>query len=335
MRIPGVLLLAPLALLLGGCSLPSLLIQPVSSSPALEETVVEAGKTRREKVAVIEVEGLIANTRAGSGGLLGAEENPVSKFKQQLDAAAADRRVKAVVLRMNTPGGTVAASDLVYSLIQDFKARTGKPVIAACQTVCASGGYYVACAADEIHAAPTSLVGSIGVILELPDASQLLDKIGVKFTAIKSGPLKDLGSPFKPLGDDDRAVLQGTVDEFYARFTGVVKAARTVKDEKTAFDGRVFTGEGAKEMGLVDRVCQLTESIDRARELAKSPGARVVMYRRPYGYQGSIYAGSEDLTPRAESHEASAQLAAALAKLPIVADVSRMTRPGFYYLWRP
>ena len=335
MRTSGVLPLACLALLVGGCSLPSLLIQPVSSSPELKETVVEAGKTRREKIAVIQVEGLIANTRAGSGGLLGAEENPVSKFKQQLDAAAADRAVKAVVLRMDTPGGTVAASDLLYSLVQDFKKSTGKPVVAACQTVCASGGYYVACAADEIHAAPTSLVGSIGVILELPDASVLLDKIGVKFNAIKSAPLKDLGSPFKPLGDADRAVLQGTVDEFYARFKKVVLAARPVRDEQTAFDGRIFTGEGAKEMGLVDRVCQLQESIDRARELAKSPGARVVMYRRPYGYQGSIYAGGEDLTPRAGSDQPSAQLAAALARLPLVADVSRMTRPGFYYLWRP
>ena len=334
MRISGVLALAVLALPLGGCSLPSLLIKPVSSSPELKEDVVEAGKTRREKIAVIPVEGLIANTRAGSGGLLGAEENPVSLFKQQLDAAAADKAVKAVVLRMNTPGGTVEASDLIYSLIQDFKKQTGKPVIAACQTVCASGGYYVACAADGIDAAPTSLVGSIGVILEVPDASGLLSKIGVKFNTIKSGPLKDLGSPFEELGDDDRAVLQGIVDEFFARFTGVVRAARTVSDEKTAFDGRAFTGETAMKMGLVDHVCQLGETIDRARAMAKVPGARVVMYRRPYGYQGTVYAGAHDVTPRAEADE-SAKLADALARLPVVADVSRMTRPGFYYLWRP
>ena len=330
---PRLLLALALTLPLAGCSVPTFLVRPVSSSPELEENVVERGKTRREKIAVIELEGLIANARIG-GGLLGSEENPVSRFKQQLDAAAADDRVKAVVLRISSPGGTVEASDLIYSLILDFKAKTGKPVVAAAQTLCASGAYYIASAADEIHAAPTSLVGSIGVILELPDASGLLTKIGLKFNTIKSGPNKDLGSPLEPLADDDRAILQGMVDEFYARFVGVVRKARTVTDESTAFDGRVFTGQTAKDRGLVDRVCQLPETLARARELARADGATVVMYRRPYGYRGSIYAGAEDLSPRAQATP-SAELAAALTTLPGVAEAAQAMRPGFYYYWRP
>ena len=333
------LILTLLVALTAGCSVPSLLITPVSSSPELEETVVEPGRNKRQKIAIVEVEGFLINARAGGGLLGGAEENPVSLLKQQLDAAAADDRVKALVLRVNSPGGSVEASDVMYALVKDFKDKTGKPVIAACQTLAASGGYYVATAADEIHAQPVSLVGSIGVILELPDASALLNKIGVRFQTVKSGPLKDLGSPFDELSDQERAVFQGLVDDFFERFKAVVLASRTISDESTAFDGRIFSGEGALEVGLVDRVCHLPETLARARELARAPGAAVVMYRRPYGYRGSIYASSAELTPRAESADDSERLAravaAAAAEMPVLGELARAGRPGFYYLWRP
>jgi protease-4 len=327
-------LMALLLVLLGatGCSLPSLLITPVSNSPDLEETIVEDG-SRRHKIALIEVEGMLLNSRLGSGGILGAQENKVSLFKQQLDAAAADERVEAVVLRINSPGGTVAASDVMYELVRDFKEQTGKPVIAACQDVCASGGYYVASAADEIHALPTSVVGSIGVIFETIDLSPLMDKVGVRVAPVQSGPLKDMGSPFNGLSDDERAVMQGMVDEFYARFVTVVRASREVTSE-TAFDGRVMTGSQALEMNLVDEVCQLAETLDHTRRLIKERDARVIMYRRPFGYRGSIYARSADLAPRAEG-EAGTDPAAWLGGLPIVSEVSQVMQPGFYYLWMP
>ena len=326
--------LAPAA----GCSLPSLLITPVSSSPELEETAVTGG-SRRHKIAMIEVEGLVANARTG-GGLFGAQENKVSLFKQQLDAAAADDRVKAVVLRINSPGGTVPASDLVYELVRDFKQKTGKPVLAACQDVTASGGYYIACAADEIHALPTSVVGSIGVIFTAVDLSQLMEKVGVRVTPVKSAALKDMGSPFDGLDAGERAVMQGMIDEFYGRFKQVVGESRQVRDEAVAFDGRVFTGRQALEQGLVDRVCQLPETLDRAREMIGRKDARVVMYRRPYGYRGSIYATAADLTPRSGPADAAGGGAAAgvaswLAEAPIVSELSQSLRPGFYYLWMP
>lgn len=327
------LLAAGVALLMSGvgCSMPSLLITPVSSSPELEETVVMAGQTRKAKVAIIEVEGMLLNTRASSG-LLGASENKVSLFKQQLSAAAADERVKAVVLRINSPGGTVSASDTMYSMVMDFRARTGKPVVAACQDMAASGGYYVACAADEVHATPTSVIGSIGVLFETIDLTGLMDKIGVQMAPIASGPLKTMGSPFDGLTAEERQVMQSMIDEFYVRFTSVVKASRQVTDEEKAFDGRVFTGRQAYEIGLVDELCHLESSIQRARDLAGAPGARVVMYKRPYGYRGSIYASSADLSPKA--HERN-DLAETIGQLPVVHEMTAMLRPGFYYLWMP
>jgi protease-4 len=269
----------------------------------------------------------------GSGGLMGAEENKVSLFKQQLDAAAADKRVEAVVLRINSPGGSVAASDVMYELVRDFKKRTGKPVIATCQDVCASGGYYVATAADEIHALPTSVVGSIGVIFETIDLSPLMEKIGVRIAPIQSGPLKDMGSPFNGLSEAEREVMQGMVDEFYARFVNVVRSSREISDE-SAFDGRVMTGPQALEMNLVDEICQLPATLDRARKLIGEGDARVIMYRRPYGYRGSIYARSSDLAPAADGG-ASVDPAAWVGRLPIVNEVSQTLQPGFYYLWMP
>ena len=316
-------------LLLAGCSLPSFLITPVSSSPKLEEATVQAGSSE-SKIAIIEVEGLLTNTRLGTGGLLGGEENKVSLFKQQLDAAAKDSRVKAVILRINSPGGTVAASDVMYQLVRDFKARTGKTVIAACQDITASGGYYVANAADEVHALPTSVVGSIGVIYETIDLSGLMEKIGVDITPVQSGPLKDMGSPFNGLSEEERAVMQAMVDEFYGRFVDIVREARQVESQE-AFDGRVFTGQQAYKLGLVDTICHLPDSLNRARELVGAPKARVIIYRRPYGYRGSIYASSEELTPMAEESES----AEWVAKLPIVSEVGQVMRPGFYYLWMP
>lgn len=322
---------AVFAWFLTGCSLPSFLITPVSSSPKIEEATVQSG-SGSSKIAIIEVEGLLTNTRLGTGGLLGAEENKVSLFKQQLDAAAKDSRVKAVVLRINSPGGTVAASDVMYQLVLDFKARTGKKVIAACQDICASGGYYVASAADEIHALPTSVVGSIGVIYETIDLSGLMDKIGVDITPVQSGPLKDMGSPFNGLSEDERAVMQAMVDEFYGRFVKVIEQSRQVQSQ-TAFDGRVFTGQQAHEIGLVDSVCHLPDTLKRTRELIEAPNARVIIYRRPFGYRGSIYASSQDLSPMAE-HPAPDPSDWA-ARMPIVSEMGQVMRPGFYYLWMP
>ena len=171
--------------LAAGCGNPSFLITPVSNTYELEKVVVAPG-SKSDKVAIIEVEGDLLDERAG--GLFQAGENPLSLFSQQLDQAADDDSVKAVVLRVNSPGGSVTTSDTMYDILLKFRAKTHKPVVAAAMEVDASGAHYVSCAADRIVVSPTSIVGSIGVIFESFNIETTLDKIGVEVNAIKKPP---------------------------------------------------------------------------------------------------------------------------------------------------
>jgi protease IV len=312
-------------LLAAGCGTPSFLITPVSNKQTLKEVQVQAKPDGKGKVLLLDVDGMIANARAG--GLLQASENPVSLFTQQLAAAAADKEVKAVVLRINSPGGTVTASELVFDAVLKFKADTGKPVIAAPQEVAASGGYMLALAADKIIARPTSLVGSVGVILQIYTFEDTLGKIGARVETFKSGEMKDIGSPFRTMKPADKAVMQKIVDEYYGRFIAKVRSRRpsfAAKEEPTAVDGRVLTGEQALALGMVDQLGSLEEAIDAARQACGYPQAKAVMYIRPYGYTGSIYAMQPPLEPKA----------AAPLTLALPESVTPLPE-GFYYLWRP
>ena len=318
--------LAPLV----GCGIPSFLITPVANTNKLQERLVQQGKSG-DKVAIIEVEGMLMNM--SSGGFLQPTENPVSLFKQQMRAAARDKSVKAVVLRVNSPGGTVTASDTMYEIVKDFRRSTKKPVIASTQEVCASGAYYICCAADAIVVHPTSVVGSIGVLFSTMEFEGTLGKLGIRAESIKSGPLKDMGSPFKELSRHERAVMQEMVDEYFKRFVGIVTAARPVReppptlplagDYTGVYSGRVFSGERAVELGLADHAGRLEDAIKLAKKAAGAKDAKVIMYRRPYGYGGSIYASADASPPKAGT-------------LRLELPESRMFLPGgFYYLWKP
>ena len=317
-------------LLAGGCGVPSFLVTPVQNTNRLQEHVVLPGKSS-EKIAIIEIEGMLSNMR--SGGLLQPTENPVSLFTQQMRAAARDKSVKAVVLRINSPGGTVTASDTMYELIRDFRRSTKKPVIASTQEVAASGAYYIACAADTIVAHPTSVIGSIGVMFSTMEFAGAMGKMGIRAESIKSGPLKDMGSPYKSLNTNERAVMQEMVDEYFERFIGIVSGSRPVKEPRPTlplasdyaglYSGRVFSGETAVELGLADQTGRLEDSIRLAKKMGKAPRAKVIMYKRPYGYGGSIYASAEPPPARAGT-------------LKLELPESRLFLPGgFYYLWEP
>jgi protease-4 len=311
-------------LFLGGCGMPSFLITPVSSSSTLDETTMEDGSGfAPPKVVIIPLEGMLADAR--TGGLLQPQENKLSLFTQEMDKAAADPAVKAVVLRINSPGGTVTCSDTMYQIVKRFREKTSKPVIADTQEVTASGAYYVACGCNQIVAHPTSIVGSIGVIFQTFEVSQAMAKLGITSNAIASGPFKEMGSPFKRLEPGERALMQQMVDEYYARFLNVVKTNRHVAaDEvKEATDGRVFSGEKAVQIGLADRTGLLPDAIALARQLGNAPSAKVVMYKRPYGYSGSIYSSDSIPAPRSD-----------VMKLEIPAADNLMPT-GFYYLWQP
>ena len=315
------LLLWTLCLSLAGCGIPSFLITPVQNANTFQEYEVEKGKGG--KIALIEVDGMLVN--AGTGGFLQPTENPLSNFTQLMKHAAKDDDVKAVVLRVNSPGGTVTTSDAMYEIVRRFRAKTHKPVVASCQEVAASGAYYVSLAADRIVAQPTSVIGSIGVIFSTFDFSGTMNKIGAQANSIKSGPLKDMGSPFRALGSEERQVMQGMVDEYYARFVELLTERRKITDPdtlKTTTDGRVFSGARAKQLGLVDDLGLLEDALDTARKMADAPKATVVMYKRPHGYRGSIYAETDIPQPQT--------------------NVTKLELPGgpwlpsgFYYLWKP
>ncbi|MDB5290287.1 MAG: putative Signal peptide peptidase SppA [Phycisphaerales bacterium] len=322
-------------MLLPGCGTPSFLITPVANTNELNETEVAPGKGWSPgKIAIIEVEGMLVNAK--TGGLLQATENTLSLFTQEMERAEKDPSVKAVVLRVNSPGGTVSASDAMYQIVRRFKKKTNKTVVASIQEVGASGAYYVSCAADKIVAQPTSIVGSIGVIFESMEFSGTLDKVGAHAWAITSGPLKEMGSPFKPLEPRERAVMQDMVDEYFTRFVEVVRSNRTLNEQVVVnlaeykrpdyagdFSGRIFSGEEGKRRGLVDETGLLSDAIDLAKNLSKSPNANVIMYKRPFGYSGSIYATSAAPPPKA--NVTTIDIPGAAGFIPA----------GFYYLWRP
>lgn len=328
-RFSSLLALIVLAVLAAGCSPPSLLITPVSSSRALAESVVlRESVWAARKIALIDVEGVISNAREQS--LLGPlGENPVSLFQEKLDKARGDDAVKAVVLRINSPGGGVTASDLMHEELRRFRERSGKPVVACLMDVAASGGYYLACGADRIIAHATTVTGSIGVIMMLPDFSGVMRRVGVDVVAIKSGPLKDAGSPFRAMKDSERAVFQRIVDAMYERFLDVVSRSRQglPRDRvRELADGRVYLATEALEAGLIDEIGTLRTALDAAKGLAgiSNQNIIVVQYARPLGYRPNIYARSSD-APAATVNLVNVELPYWL----------RGGHPQFLYLWTP
>lgn len=273
-----------------GCLPESFIITPIAHKQALEETVLDRpGLFVRDRIAVIDVDGIILN--ASSGSLLTPRENPVVHLLEQLDAARHDPRVKAVVLRVNSPGGSVTASELMHSEIIRFR-EAGKPVVVMMLDVAASGAYYISCAADEIVAAHSTVTGSIGVIMQTFDATGTMQKIGVRADAIKSGDQKGAGSPFESMTPEQRAVFQNMINELYGQFVDVVALGRELPRDKVAqlADGRIYTASQALELGLIDRIGNMHDAIDAAKEHAGIERAVLVTYTRPYGFAPNYYA---------------------------------------------
>jgi len=258
-----------------------------------ERVVIAERPTSRDKIALIDIRGLI--TELPRPGLLGSRPSPVDELVARLERAEKDSRVRAIVLRINSPGGTVTGSDLMYGEIRRFAERTGKPVVASLGEVAASGGYYAALAADRIVAQPTSLTGSIGVIFPTINVSEGLARIGIHARAITSGPNKDMGDPLSPPVEEHYRILQSIVDEHYARFRSLVRKRRPDLDPdhvQQATDGRVLTGTQALGWGLVDAVGSLRDAYELARTLAGAERARLVKYASGSARPRSPYAAS-------------------------------------------
>lgn len=216
-----------------------------------------------KKIGVIEVTGVIA----------------VSKdIIDQLIDFRDDNGVKAIVLRIDSPGGGVGPSQEIYAEVR--KAVAVKPVVVSMGAVAASGGYYIAAPARRILANPGSLTGSIGVIMEFTNFQELLQKIGLRSDVIKSGEHKDIGSPIRPMTDSDRKILQAMIDDVHAQFIDAVADGRKMEPDtvRSLADGRIFTGRQALAAGLVDELGNLQDAIDVAAELAGIEGEPKVVY---------------------------------------------------------
>jgi protease-4 len=236
------------------------------------------------KIALIDVQGVLTSDQEDT--LFGSRESQVVALVEKLKLVEADKDVKAVVIRIDSPGGDVTTSDILYNELVSFKHRRKIPVVAAFMGVAASGGYYLASGCDAIVAHPTTITGSIGVISMHVSLTGLLDKIGVKVEALKSGPNKDVGSPFRAMSEDDKKLLQILIDQFYARFVAVVAEGRkgrlTEAQVRGLADGRIYTAQQALEAKLVDRVGYLVDAVQEAKRRAGVAEARLVMYsRRP------------------------------------------------------
>ncbi|MBI4601864.1 MAG: signal peptide peptidase SppA [Planctomycetes bacterium] len=328
MKRPALLLLCLVCLACLALSAPGCIVVPVGDllkGPSLGEQVLlqGGGFWSEEKIAIVEVDGMIRGEEGPSA--LFPQENTVSEVKARLGMARRDPDVRAVVLRVSSPGGEVTACDVLHQEIRRFKEQKKVPVIASIGDQGASGGYYVSVAADTIFASPTSVVGSIGVLLQHLDLSDLLSKIGVAFAPVKSAEKKDLGSPFRRMTEDERRVLQKLVDDMYQRFIDVVDEGREPlrRDEVAALaDGRVVSGSEAASLKLVDRVGYLADAIEEARVRAGIESPTIVRYTRVPRSGANIYTGLEAPRPEASAVRLDLCLAAGEG-------------PKLYYLWRP
>src|SRR5690606_4663876 len=250
--------------------------RPVQPAVVLEQSPRERGAT---DVALIDLDGVI--TSGSVPGLCGSQPGPLDKLVERLTTAERDDDIGAVVLRINAPGGSVTASAVAFREIKAFRERTGKPVVASIGEVGASGGYYIALAADEIVMEPTAVTGSIGVIIPTLNFATGLEKLGIEARAVTSGPNKDLANPLSPIEEEHYTILQGMVDEFYQRFYNLVIDNRehlSPGEIERVTDGRVLTGESAVSAGLGDHVGGIREAFDRALSLAGAPGGRLIKY---------------------------------------------------------
>jgi protease IV len=272
-----------------GCSF----VIPISGVRPLAEKTV--GGEGRDKILLIDISGMISGKKRSAA--LGLTERPslVEQVKEALDKAEKDGAVKAVILRINSHGGTVTASDIIHHEIKGYKERTGAVVIAEMLDVAASGGYYIATAADTIIAHPTTVTGSIGVVLFKLNVEGLMEKVGLEEEAIKSGDMKDIGSPFRGMTSEEREILQGVIDTMYERFLDVVADGRKIERRKLReiADGRIYTARQALDLNLIDEIGYLDDAIEEAKKAAGLEEARVVTYGRPSDYRGSIYSLSD------------------------------------------
>jgi protease-4 len=313
------LLVIGLLILLPGCTLVSVpLIHP--PGPLVEQSLEGEGK---KKILLLDISGTISEQEKMGGLISRSAPSSTSFIRESLQKAEKDTDIVGVILRINSPGGTVTGSDILHHDITEFKKRKKVPVYGAIVSTGASGGYYVAAAADRIYAHPTAITGSIGVILMKFNVEGLMGKIGVEEQTVKSGDKKDIMSPFRKSTPEEVRLGQEIIDQLYERFLDTVLARpgnTLTRDElRKVADGRIYTARQALNAKLIDQIAYLDDVISELRTIIGDVTAQVVTYYRPGNYKGSIYAdaaGTDSIQG-------------------IFNGLDLVSPPGYLYLWNP
>jgi protease-4 len=317
-----VMLIWILALFTAGCASPRVSLWGDWQDP-LQEQVLQG--EAEEKVLVLSIRGAISTEP--ETGFLRKRPGALRETVSQLRKARQDSDVGALLLLIDSPGGTAVGSEALYHEIERYKADTGVPVVAQMISVAASGGYYAALSAERILAHPSTVTGSVGTIFIRPKVYGLMDKLGLDTEVSKSGKHKDMGSPFRPESDKETEMLQAMIEDMNDRFVGLVAERRGLSGEalEEVATARIYTAKQAVAAGLIDKVGFMDDALDEAISLAGLPeNARVVVYRREEYPDDNIY--------NTAASEYSGGGPAMAVELP---DWLRRPKAGFYYLWMP
>ena len=310
-----------IAFIFTGCASFDLKILTDKSEPLREFTL---SGTASSKVLIIPIDGVISDHDDFS--LLTEDPGMVEHVVSQLKLAEEDSRVKAVLLKINSPGGLTTASDVIYNELVQFKKRTNKTIVVSMMDVAASGGYMISLPADLITAHPTTVTGSVGVIFMRPQVSGLMNKLGLGMKITKSGKNKDMGSPFRESTPEEDTLFQNLINQLNNRFVSLVKKHRSITPEnlKEIKTARVFLAEDALKNGLVDKICYLDDAIEKCKEIAGIPeDSRIVVYRR-------IRYPNDNMYNTSISHYGGSKVSLINAD---ILNLMGSSKSGFYAIW--
>jgi protease-4 len=320
MKRPYLIILMLALVLIMGCTTPRVNIFSVTPDPLKEYTLEGTGA---EKILLIPVNGLISDSP--KKGLLTTTPSLVEQVVLQINKAQKDKQIKAVLFKVNSPGGTITASDLLYHEISAYKEKTGSKIVISMMDLATSGAYYMSLPADIIMAHPTTITGSVGVISLQPKVKGLMDKIGLGVDVQKVGKYKDMGSPFRDTSEEERKLLQKTMNDFGERFMGLVKKHRKLTPQAITeiSTARVFLADEALQIGLIDKIGYISDAVKETKKIARiSEDAKLIVYRRAEFPEDNYYniagATSENLNFSVINIEVPEILSA---------------KAGFYYLW--
>lgn len=318
----SVLLLAGI-IFIGGCAAPQVKLFSDASDP-LKESILQG--TEKGKVLVVSLRGVI--TTRPKEGTFRTMPSMVQEIVSQLRMAEKDKEIKCLLLKVDSPGGTATASDILYNEILAFKERTKAKIVVSMMDIAASGGYYVSLPADIIFAHPTSITGSIGVVFMRPNVTELVDKIGFAMDVNKSGNNKDMGSPFRHPTAEETQILQDLTDGLADQFLKLVAKHRGLDEASLTMvsTARVYLPAEAKALKLIDRIGYLDDALAEAIKISGLPEkAKVVAYRRTMFPNDNLY------NPLTTSSNIQAK---PLLDLGIQNTTAHLA-PGFYYVWTP